>query len=89
MPLLDWLRADAGRILIVLGQQECVRLQIANPDVGKRIMTWQAYWSRRPEFTADNMIIDEVAVMDADLVLERLCFHKVGPITISRPFAAI
>lgn len=88
MSLLAWLRASPRRILVVLGSKEAIHLQVENPDVSKRILTWQAYWSRRPEFTADGAMIEEVGIMDADLVLERLCFHKLGPVTLSRPWLA-
>jgi len=77
--LIEWLRERPDRILITFSHAEENRLKREYEDVATRIVDWRSYQQRYMHGSP----MKEIAIDNADLILEEQFRNKISRISIS------
>ena len=80
--MLEWLRMEPSRILLVVDDRRAINIRYDHPDIAHRIMPWRTYWSQRPTHTSFGASISEVGIDDADAILQRMCWQPISAMSI-------
>lgn len=77
--MYEWLKEDSKRIMLVFSKAEEKRLMQKHPSVAHQIMAWETYKNRM----GSGMDIRELAIDNADMILQQLVRHPLSYISIS------
>jgi hypothetical protein len=76
--LIEWLRGDPKRVLITISHEHEKDLRQLYPELGMQIVGWESY---RRKYRGGH--ITEVAIDNADIILQKMIPEKIAIVTIS------
>src|SRR4051812_30011734 len=81
--MIEWVRASPHRMILTFSRYEADRLRKRYSDIKDQIIDWHSYHATDAIIRARKAPTEEVAVDNADLILQSLCREKISIITLT------